>query len=700
MPRDIPVGNGQMLVTFDMDYRIRDVYFPHVGMENHTAGHPFRFGFWADGRLSWVGPDWNLDRRYADDTLSTQVTGRNESMGLSFESHDVVDFHMNAFVRRLTVTNHRDTARDVRVFFHHDFHIFGTDVGDTAYFDPNTQSILHYKGERWFLMGGMTPERIGVQDFATGLKAVNGAEGTWRDAEDGELGRNPIAQGAVDSTAGFHLTIPPGSSSTLYYWMLLGTRYDDVERMQAALLAKSPESLLARTDAYWRLWVQKEEFTFEGIPLEIARLFRRSLLVIRTQTDNDGAILAANDSDVMMYSRDHYSYLWPRDGALVADALIRTGYSEPSQRFFNFCGRVLESGGFLLHKYNPDGTLASSWHPWLRNGREALPIQEDETALVVWALWKHFARFREIDFIKPLYRPVVRRMGDFLVRYRDPVTGLPRPSHDLWEERWGVHTFTVAAVIAGLQAAGNFTSAFGEIDASSRYFQAADEIREAMVKHLYNEELGRFARMGTREGDGYKLDMTVDASLAGLFMFEALGARDPRVESTMKAVREKLWVKTKVGGVARYENDYYHQVSRDIENVPGNPWLICTLWMAQYEIARATSMQELERALEYLKWAASRALPSGILAEQVHPYNDTPISVSPLTWSHATFVTTVIQYLEKRLRLVHGEMAPRLMHSGARFQAAAATLHQWDGKLASLAKNGDELEVELPSELD
>ena len=33
---------------------------------------------------------------------------------------------------------------------------------------------------------------------------------------------------------------------------------------------------------------------------------------------------------------------------------------------------------------------------------------------------------------------------------------------------------------------------------------------------------------------------------------------------TMEAVRERLWVKTAIGGVARYENDYYHQVSREI----------------------------------------------------------------------------------------------------------------------------------------
>ena len=37
--------------------------------------------------------------------------------------------------------------------------------------------------------------------------------------------------------------------------------------------------------------------------------------------------------------------------------------------------------------------------------------------------------------------------------------------------------------------------------------------------------------------------------------------------------------KTGIGGCARYERDYFHQIEREkIEQVPGNPWVICTLW--------------------------------------------------------------------------------------------------------------------------
>src|SRR3712207_9032671 len=95
---------------------------------------------------------------------------------------------------------------------------------------------------------------------------------------------------------------------------------------------------------------------------------------------------------------------------------------------------------------------ASSWHPWVIKGKEALPIQEDETALVVWALWRHYYRYRDIEFIRPIWVDVVQKAADFMVRYRDQRTGLPLPSYDLWEERWGVHAFTVATVYGGLRS--------------------------------------------------------------------------------------------------------------------------------------------------------------------------------------------------------------------------------------------------------
>ncbi|MGI8642362.1 MAG: glycoside hydrolase family 15 protein, partial [Pyrinomonadaceae bacterium] len=113
---------------------------------------------------------------------------------------------------------------------------------------------------------------------------------------------------------------------------------------------------------------------------------------------------------------------------------------------------------------------------------------------------------------------------------------------------------------------------------------------------------------------------------------------------TMRAVEEKLWINTEIGGVARFENDDYMRVS---EEVTGNAWFICTLWLADYRIAVAKNKEDLKGAIEILEWTAKNALPSGVLAEQVHPSDGSPVSVSPLTWSHSTFVATVVNYLKK-----------------------------------------------------
>ena len=120
----------------------------------------------------------------------------------------------------------------------------------------------------------------------------------------------------------------------------------------------------------------------------------------------------------------------------------------------------------------------------------------------------------------------------------------------------------------------------------------------------------------------------------------------------MEQTFERLRVRTPIGGMARYEADYYFRRSDDFGRVPGNPWVICTLWMAQYHIARATTVEDLNPALDCLLWAAQRAAESGILPEQVHPYTGEPLSVAPLTWSHAEFVSATLDYLD-RLEALH-----------------------------------------------
>jgi len=672
MPRDIPLSNGSLLVTFDQKYQIRDLYWPHVGQENHAIGHPFRTGIWVDGQLCWFDDEkWRRSLKYQPETLVSDVKLEHPELKLAIHSEDVVDFHEDLFVRRMEICNRESRDRDIRVFFHHDFHIAGNAIGDTAYYEPERRAIFHYKGKYWFMMNGATmvdddqlgtelepaPDTYpglltGIHQWACGLKEIRNLQGTWKDAEDGQLAGGAVAHGSVDSTIGFNLHIKAGDTCLLYYWMAIGSNFESVTMINRTVRQRGPQVFIDRTAAFWRLWLKVHLPDMDELPQKVVDQYIRSLFTIRTQVDEGGAIIAANDSDISTDVRDTYSYMWPRDGALVTHALNKAGYIDVPRAFFQFCDRVHSREGYLLHKYNPDCSLASSWLPWAEQGEKHLPIQEDETALVLWALWEHFSRYGDVSFIKPLYRSLICPLADFIAGYRDKESGLPLPSYDLWEERWGIMSWTVATIWGGLIAAVNFAKAFGELTRAENYHQAAVEIKAGTDAHLWQPDLNRFARMVNIKGDGnWETDTTIDASLVGLWQFGMYAPDDPKIVSTMQAIQQKLWVKTDVGGLARYTNDYYHKVSQDIANVPGNPWFICTLWLAEWYALVAKHTEDLKQALALLEWVAGHALPSGILAEQVDPYTGQPLSVSPLTWSHAAYVSTVLTYLHRKKQL-------------------------------------------------
>jgi GH15 family glucan-1,4-alpha-glucosidase len=653
--RDLPIGNGALLINFDRSYQLRDIYYPRVGLENHTSGEPCRFGVWAGGRFAWLDDaGWTRELLYLPDTLVTNVTLRQRDLGLSVSFNDAVDLGRDVMIRRVTVTND-GAEREIRLFFHFDWHIYGTQVGDTVMYYPAVRGLVAYKGQRCFAACGKVGDREGLDGYACGKKDVGGAQGTWRDAEDGELGNNAIEQGSVDMTLGLKLgTVGTGQSATAHQWLIAARNLAELESVAGVVSQRGPEAFLERTRSYWAAWVNKEEREFADLSPRVTGLYRRSLLVVRTQVDNGGAVLAANDADIVKASRDTYSYMWPRDGALAVYAMDQAGYVDLPRRFFELCARVVTKDGYFRHKYTAAGDPGSSWHPWVdATGKPQYPIQEDETGLVLFALWQHYDRHRDFEFFKAYYRPLIIRCADFLAGYIDPLTGLPEPSYDLWEERRGVMSFTVAAVWAGLQAAANFAQLYGETGLATRYREVADGIRQGTRRFLFDPELNRFVRRIYLRPDGTTArDPTIDSSVYGLWYFGMLPADDPQLVSTMKAVYDRLWCKTDVGGIARYENDWYYQVSQDIANVPGNPWFICTMWYGQWLVGRARSLAELGPAGEILEWVAAAALPSGILSEQLDPYSKAPLSVSPLTWSHATVVSLVHEYVRKRKALL------------------------------------------------
>ncbi len=229
-----------------------------------------------------------------------------------------------------------------------------------------------------------------------------------------------------------------------------------------------------------------------------------------------------------------------------------------------------------------------------------------------------------------------------MIRYRNLHTALPLSSYDLWEEKYSVSAYTASVVYGGLNAAGHFAKTLGKEDDAKLFYSEADSLRKAIMSLLWDEGGKYFFRL---IGEALEKDTNLDASsFYGPFRFGVISPDDPRMREAFNILKSRLGRGIAVGGFARYENDAYAHVPGDSA---GNPWFVVSLWLTQYKIAVATSVQELEEVLTDIEWVAKFA-QSGMLSEQLNPYTGEGISATPLTWSHAEFVRTVIEYDKKR----------------------------------------------------
>ena len=68
-------------------------------------------------------------------------------------------------------------------------------------------------------------------------------------------------------------------------------------------------------------------------------------------------------------------------------------------------------------------------------------------------------------------------------------------------------------------------------------------------------------------------------------------------------------------------------------------------------MARAKNDADLQRVREIFSWVVKHAESSGVLPEQLDPHTGAPLSATPLTWSHAAYITAVLKYLQRSREL-------------------------------------------------
>jgi len=625
---------------------VHDFYYPYVGFENHVAGPSLRHkvGVYIDGVLSWTDDDtWTFSHHYPSTSLVGHTIAKNENLGIVIEFDDTVDSDMSVFIRNIHVVNTFEQARDIRLFMYQAFAIGDSRSNtDTAQYLPDSDAILHYRGRRAFVISGTTADNKPFDQHSIGLFGIENHEGTYKDAEDGELGGNVVEHGRVDSILRFSLHIEGRSSARVHYWIAAGMSNREALYIHKQVQDQGIDARIHKTAAWWQEWLQPSIDFAQGLPKDHQDLFLESMMIIKSQIDKRGAVMASTDTTMLNYSRDAYAYSWPRDGANTIWPLVRLGYYQEAYRFFEFCQRGLHPGGYLMHKYRADGALGSSWHPYVHaDGVVSPPIQEDETALVLFVFVQFYQLSKDSSLIKEFYHSMIRPMADWMSEFVDPISGLPKPSYDLWEQTFSTSTYTTAVTYAALIAASELAIVAGEEANAVKWRTAAEDIQTAAHKHLFNKERQVFYRgINVVKGE-IQYDAVLDVSSTySAFLFGLFDANSPEIQASIATIQTKFNTTPDNPGLPRSEDDDYRRTK---QGIAGNYWYITTLWHAQYLIEKDNNKD----ALKILNWIKSHAMPTGMLSEQIDPVDGAFISPAPLTWSHAEYVSTLIDFVGK-----------------------------------------------------
>jgi oligosaccharide amylase len=629
---DAVIGNGRMLGSLGRTGRLYRLWWPHIDHPQHIDR--IRTGIrLSEGRTTWFDEEadgWRHRIGYLPGTNIVRIGAARPQFPLEVRQHDFALPEEDALVRHYTFTNISNGDVSFRFVWYSSFHVDESPLYNTTLFNEEQDALVHYHKRSFFAVSGANV----CAEFQCGS--------AWDAAEGGRLNGSEIDMQPDGAMAWEIKRLASGESVSLPVYIAAGENLPQALERLAAVKRFPAEHWLEQTRAHWHNELGKARPCPGGGP-EIAELYERSVLTFKLMSDRQsGSLLAAPEVDENHARCGGYAYCWGRDAAFITTALDRCGLMEASRRFYEWTLTAQDPDGSWQQRHFHDGSLAPSWG-----------LQIDEGASIIWGMWQHYAATGDDSFARRMW-PAVAKGAEFLAGFIDPDTGLPKPSVDLWEERNAQHTYSSAAVCAGLQAAASFARLMGEEAAAAAWEQAAGRIASAIETLCWNEADSSFYRglhlkvsrdeyeRATRSGaegsvtytaKGYpvyrlKYDPIVDISLLGVSVpFGVLPPEHGYMRRLADTIERKL-TSPRVGGIKRYENDPY---------IGGNPWILTTLWLAHYR----TAVGQYEAARELLDWAVRHRTETGLLPEQVDKDTGAPAWIVPLTWSHAMFVLAV-----------------------------------------------------------
>jgi GH15 family glucan-1,4-alpha-glucosidase len=393
-----------------------------------------------------------------------------------------------------------------------------------------------------------------------------------------------------------------------------------------------PEQSLEDTCGFWRDWVGR--CGYDGRWREAVKT---SLMVLKAMTyEPTGGIVAAPTTSLPEriggVRNWDYRYCWLRDATFALDALLENGFDEEAQAWRSWLLRAVAGDPDDLQiMYGPAGERRLSEYelPWLHGYEGSRPVRVGNSASSQFQLdvygevmdVLHQARRRHIepdDQSWALQRVMLANLEE---RWREPDEGI-------WEVRGPRRHFTHSKVMAwvafdrGVKA----VEEFGREGDVERWRMNRDRIKAEVLLQGWSEERQSFVQ--------YYGSDRVDASLLTIPLVGFLPPDDPKVRSTLEAVRRELFVD---GFVQRYRHD------EDVESVDGLPpgegaFFLCSFWFVDNLIL----LGELEEATEIFERLLSLRTELGLLSEEYDPKLGRLVGNFPQAFSHIGLINTAL----------------------------------------------------------
>ena len=387
---------------------------------------------------------------------------------------------------------------------------------------------------------------------------------------------------------------------------------------------------LERTVRYWRGWVAKSRY--RGRWREVVT---RSALALKLLTyQPTGAIVAAPTcglpESIGGVRNWDYRYTWIRDAAFTVYAFLRLGYSEEAHAFMRWLlarASDLEPNGSLHPLYRIEGghELPEQTLDHLEGYRRSRPVRIGNAAVDQFQLDLYGALMDAVYLYNKYGAPIaydlwtnLRRMLNWLVDH------WRMPDQGIWEVRSGPQRFVYSNMMCwvAFDRAIRIAEKRGFPADLERWRKTRDEVYEEIMQKGWSEERGAFVQaFGGR---------ALDASALLMPLVFFVSPRDPRMASTLEAIREQLVYDSLV---RRYTLEETKDGLRGSEGT----FSLCSFWLVE-ALTRAGRLDEARLTFEKMLGYANHL---GLYSEEIDTSGE-PLGNFPQAFTHLALISAAV----------------------------------------------------------